>query len=162
MAGASGSVQLLPPSLQDTALADQWMDWATSTLWPEWSFVFKSIVRTPPEQRSWPQIRDATQRLGKIYAVFDGWLGRNKYAAGETFTMGDIPIGATCYRYFELPIERPRLPNLERWYERLQGRTAYASTVMIPFGTTDAEWLTLEREGANHTAHHTGDPLQSN
>jgi glutathione S-transferase len=46
--------------------------------------------------------------------------------------MGDIPVGAACYRYHELPIERPRLANLAAWYERLQQRAPYREHVMIP------------------------------
>ena len=31
-----------------------------------------------------------------------------------------------------LPIERPELPNLQRWYNSLSARAAYKKVVMLP------------------------------
>jgi glutathione S-transferase len=47
--------------------------------------------------------------------------------------VGDIPAGAMLYRYFTLEIDRPRLPRLEAWYERLGEREPYRQGVMIPY-----------------------------
>jgi len=52
---------------------------------------------------------------------------------GDQFTLADIPVGTSLYRYFELDIERPLLPHVVAWYERLQQRPAYREHVMIPF-----------------------------
>jgi glutathione S-transferase len=53
---------------------------------------------------------------------------------GDQLSLADIPIGTSLYRYFELGIERPDLPHVAAWYERLQQRPAYRAHVMIPFG----------------------------
>jgi glutathione S-transferase len=53
---------------------------------------------------------------------------------GDRLTLADIPIGTSMYRYFNLEIERPSVPNVEGWYGRLQGRSAYRAHVMVPFG----------------------------
>jgi glutathione S-transferase len=47
--------------------------------------------------------------------------------------MGDIPVATFLYRYFTLDIDRPRLPRLEAWYERLCGRPAYRIAVLRPY-----------------------------
>lgn len=47
--------------------------------------------------------------------------------------MGDIPPGATLYRYLNLPIERETFSNLARWYGRLQARAPYREYVMVTF-----------------------------
>jgi glutathione S-transferase len=52
------------------------------------------------------------------------------------------------YRYFNLAIDRPSLPNVEAWYGRLCQRSAFQQHAMIPFGTSPDEWLRLEKEGA--------------
>lgn len=52
---------------------------------------------------------------------------------GAHLTMADFPSGATLYRFFEMSIERPALPNIARWYERLKAREAYQRAVMVPF-----------------------------
>ena len=46
--------------------------------------------------------------------------------------MGDIPLGAFAYAWFEMPIQRPELPHLTDWYARLQQRPAYRKGVMTP------------------------------
>jgi glutathione S-transferase len=47
--------------------------------------------------------------------------------------MGDLPAGTSLYRYFELEIEHPPVPNVTAWYGRLQLRASYRRHVMIPF-----------------------------
>jgi hypothetical protein len=39
--------------------------------------------------------------------------------------MADIPAGTTLFRYFEMDIERPDVPNVEAWYVWLRQRPAY-------------------------------------
>jgi glutathione S-transferase len=56
------------------------------------------------------------------------------YLLGDALSLADITIGTSRYRYFELEIERPSLPQIERWYRTLQQRAAFAKHVMIPFG----------------------------
>ena len=64
--------------------------------------------------------------------------------------MGDITLGAWAYKYYNLEIiDRPSLPHVEKWHDRLCGRPAYRKHVMIPFGRTPQEWLELERAGAH-------------
>jgi len=48
-------------------------------------------------------------------------------------TMADIPAGSTLYRYFTMPIQRPELSNLERWYKLLCERDAYREWAMVSF-----------------------------
>ncbi|GAB7547420.1 hypothetical protein [Cupriavidus sp. 8B] len=40
--------------------------------------------------------------------------------------------GHSCW-YHELEIERPPLPYVEAWYERLKQRPAYREHLMVPF-----------------------------
>ena len=50
----------------------------------------------------------------------------------EHLTVADIPLGCVAYRWYALPIERPELPNLRAWYQRLTARPAFAQHVMLP------------------------------
>ena len=47
------------------------------------------------------------------------------YVAGDTFSMGDIPMGIRIYRFRNLISDRPPLPNMERWYAAIEKRPAY-------------------------------------
>ncbi len=65
-------------------------------------------------------------------AMLDAHLAARDYVTGAAFTMADIPLGVTAYRWFRLDIERPPMPHLEAWYERLCARAPYQATVMVP------------------------------
>ena len=58
--------------------------------------------------------------------------GYDVYVGGASFTMGDIPIGCEVQRWMRVPIERPRFPAVEAWFERLRERPAYRTFVDIP------------------------------
>ena len=45
--------------------------------------------------------------------------------AGDALTMGDIPLGTSIHRWFNMEIERENLPSLAAYYKRLQARPAY-------------------------------------
>jgi glutathione S-transferase len=46
--------------------------------------------------------------------------------------MGDIALGCGAWRWMALPIERPPLSNVQRWFDLLARRTAYRKFVMLP------------------------------
>jgi len=63
----------------------------------------------------------------------DKILADRPFLCGNTLTLADIPAGTSLYRYFELEIERPSVPNVEAWYRRLREHPAYREHVMVPF-----------------------------
>jgi glutathione S-transferase len=77
------------------------------------------------------KIAEAVARSNKSLAMLDRYLAETPYVGGNEFGIGDIPVGILTYRFFELPIERQRLPHLEAWYERLRERPAYRKCIMI-------------------------------
>jgi glutathione S-transferase len=127
-----GSGVLWPEDPTPRAMADMWMDWQQTTLLPDMTIVFWGLIRTPEDKRDHAAIEAAAKRLGSIWAMLDERLASRPFVAGEAFTMGDIPVGAACYRYYGLPIGRPRLANVERWYERLKERAPFREHVMLP------------------------------
>lgn len=144
-----GAGTLWPEDPYQRALADQWMDWTKTTFYPAFMPVFLGLIRTPPEQQNFDAIDLAVKASGEVLAVPDAHLRNQPWLGGETFTMGDIPLGPMIYRYFTLPIERPSLPGLEDWFQRLGERPAYRKHAMISFGGSLVDWLRLEAEGAD-------------
>ena len=132
LAARYGADSLWPADPARRAQADKWMDWTITSLQPDMTVVFWGLVRTLPEQRDMGRIESAAERLGRTFAILDDHLAGRRFVAGDDLTMGDIPVGAACYRYHALPIKRPPLPDLESWYARLQDREAFRSHVMIP------------------------------
>lgn len=114
------------------ANAEKWMDWATSSLAGTFRDLLWGVVRTPEDQRDMVKINAARDAVGKLLTLVDAALASQDYLSGDAFGVGDIPLGCFAYAWFEMPIERPALPNLEAWYNRLKGRVAYQRTVMTP------------------------------
>ena len=127
---ASGG--LYPADVETRALAEQWMDWEQTALEPAQRPVFWGLVRTAAEERDGKAIEDAAEALARIWAILDSHLDRNPYVAGEDFTMGDIPLGAAARRWFAFDIERPAMPRLEAWHERIRTREGYLAHVALP------------------------------
>lgn len=113
--------------------ADQWMDWMQTTLAPDFYELFWLSVRTPADRQNPQAIADAALRLRAHYAVVERQLADKPYLLGERLSMADIVIGATLYRYYEIPIEHPGLAGVRAWYQRLVARQAYRTHVMVSF-----------------------------
>jgi glutathione S-transferase len=124
---------LWPEDPGERAVADQWMDWMPTTLLGNFVAVFFGLVRIPPEHRDMASIGKAVERLNRNYQFLDRQLEGRAFIAGDRLTMGDIPIGMTLYRYYDMPLERPSLPSVEAWYARLQERPAYREHVMVNY-----------------------------
>ncbi len=127
-----GAGTLWPEDPGARAAADYWMDWQAADNWRNLVTVFVGLVRTPPAERDAPAIAKSVAALGQDFEYLDDQLAGNKFVTGEAFTMGDIPVGAAAHRFFVLPIERPSVPHVEAWYERLQERSAFRECVMVP------------------------------
>jgi glutathione S-transferase len=84
-------------------------------------------------QRNWNAFRQGIARSAILFRLLDGQLKDRDFLAAPHLTIGDIATGAQLYRYFELEIDRPKLPNVEAWYSRLSERPAYREHVMVPF-----------------------------
>jgi glutathione S-transferase len=131
LAAKHGAGTLWPNDLRVRADADRWMDWTHSFSREFQRPVFWPLVRTPPEKRDLKAIEEACRKCGELLAIPDQNLSKKPYLAGSNFTMGDIPLGCHVQLWMRLPIERPRQPNLEAWFNRLCGRPAFKKIVDI-------------------------------
>ena len=132
LASKHGTGALCPTDLRVRADAERWMDWAFA-FQRAMRDVFWGLIRTPPEKRDAKAIEAGRVASNKLAAdVLETSLEKKAYVAGDTFTMGDIPIGCEVQRWMRVPIERPRLPNVEAWFARLGERPAFRKIVDIP------------------------------
>lgn len=127
-----GNETLWPADLATRATADMWMDWMQTTMMPRLTPVFWALIRTPADQRDMQQVAENAIACGHVFRVLDAALADRDYVAGDTFTMGDIPVAAATWRYVELPIERPELLNLSRWMDRMGARPAFQKHIQHP------------------------------
>ena len=131
LAAKHGAGTLWPADLRQRADSDRWMDWAY-TFQAQFRTVFWGLVRTPPEKRDLKAIEEARKKCGELLAIPDQALSHKPYFAGNSLTIGDIPLGCHVHLWMRLPIERPAHPNLQRWFDRLCARPAFKKVVDIP------------------------------
>ena len=132
LARKSGLGKLCPDNLQVAADAERWMDWFATTMWINLRPVFWGLVRTPPEKRDMQAIELSVKALTANFELLDAQLAKHHFVAGNTFTMGDIPVAVGAFRWYNLAIARPPLPTLDRWYASICERPAFQKWCMDP------------------------------
>ncbi len=141
-----GKDTIRPRGHKPWALADQWMDWATTTPNVPLSQLFWNKVRLPADQADEKAVKTALKTLNGHLRMADRLLGRKAWLTGRHFSYGDIPLGAMYWRYQNMEVDHPAFKNLDRWYEQLKERSAYREWVMVPFGRNAAEWTENEKK----------------
>ena len=132
LAAAYSPGVLWPQDVRARANADRWLDWSSSTLWPALLPLFRAFFRTPESSRNPAAIEADLPPAVDALSILDAHLARHEYVGGAQLTMGDIATGCSVWRWFAMPIVRPPLPSLERWFGDLAKRPAYRRTVMLP------------------------------
>jgi glutathione S-transferase len=121
-----------PAAPRARAPVDAWMDMQQTLLTPPQSRMFVGLVRTPPEKRDPSAIAAAVLEAGRGWAMLDAKLSGQEFLFGAKPSIADIAFGVHAHRWFVLPIERPELPALRAWYERLLTRAPYATHCAQP------------------------------
>jgi glutathione S-transferase len=133
LAAKHSAGKLWPADLRVRADAERWMDWTSIHFLQVFTPLFWGLVRTPPEQRDMEAMAKAAAACAQSLRVLEQGLAGRNYVAGETFSMGDIPIGVNLYRWFAFEnVQRPPMPVVEAYYARLAQRPAYRKNIMIP------------------------------
>ena len=127
-----GQGRLLPSTPEGMANANRWMDWQLSTFNGAIVPLFWNLIRTPPDKRDPKAVQGALEKTTKAWQTVEDQLAKGPYLGGDEFSLGDIPLGVWAYRWFNLPIERPKMAKIENWYKELRQRTPYQTHIMIP------------------------------
>ncbi|CAB3667805.1 glutathione S-transferase family protein [Trinickia soli] len=129
--GASSALYPNEPKLR--ASIDRWLDWSLSTLAPAERPMFLTLVRTAPEQRDMEALAANLKTLVARWKILDAHLQGRFHVEGDRFTLADIVLGAFAKRWFGVEgIERPPMPSLERWYQRLTQRAPFKKYIDLP------------------------------
>ncbi|MBT6094489.1 MAG: glutathione S-transferase [Rhodospirillaceae bacterium] len=116
----------------DRARASQWMDWYLTTMHAPLSLVFRALVRTPEAERDMAAVEKGVATTNRLWSMLESHLDGRNFVMGDKPSIGDIPVGCAVYRWYAMDVERPPLPNVTAWYERLQQRAPYQEHVMMP------------------------------
>jgi glutathione S-transferase len=123
---------LFPADVATRFDAERWMDWQTSQFWAALCPLYIALMRTPVAQRDAAAMARAHRLSEASVRVLEGRLADRPFLSGETLTMGDIPAAVTVHRWYGLDIERPQMPNVMRWYDRMRQRPPFRRIVMTP------------------------------
>ncbi|MBA1200668.1 glutathione S-transferase [Pseudomonas capeferrum] len=121
-----GDTALYPVEARARAKVDQWIDWQASDLNRSWSYAFMSLVRHSPLHQDAQALMAGCAEWSRYMRILDRQLeSTGGYVAGDQFSLADIPIGLSVNRWFETPFDRPGLPVVSSYYERLSQRAGF-------------------------------------
>jgi glutathione S-transferase len=132
LASKHGAAELYPADLVQRTHVERWMDWQAASLSPPMTPLLFGYYRTAPEQRDMAALEDARKKAISVWTILEGALSGNAYVTGKKLTLADICLGIFVHRWHQYPIERPALPRLKAYYERLGERLGYRKHVMLP------------------------------
>lgn len=134
LAAEAGRDDLLPAAPRERARIERWMDWQLGDLNNAWRYAFMGLVRASPQHQDRHAIAASAAEWNRLMALLDAQLERTlAFVAGERFTLADIVLGLATQRWIATPIERPALPALQRWFERVAARPAFAAQSLAQF-----------------------------
>jgi glutathione S-transferase len=96
------------------------------------STMLLGYYRTAPEKRDAAALEAARKRAVELWLMVERQLEGGAYMAGAGFTLADITLGIFGHRWHLYPIERPSLPRLKAWYERIAARPGFVRHVAGP------------------------------
>ena len=129
LANRYGEGLLWPRDHHVRASADRWMDWQAVSFNPAMAPVFVQLIRTAVEKRDAAIVESARLQVEQKMALLDAHLASNRYLAGKSFSMGDIPLACSLDRWFKLPIAREAHAHVERWYHEMSQRSSARQVV---------------------------------
>ena len=125
--------ELYPRAARPRGTVDAWMDFQQTAQSRPASTIFLGLVRTPPEKRDDAAIAAAVVELGRVWEICGmRAAAQGGFLCGAEPTLADIAFAPHLHRWFHMPIaNRPELPALRAWYERMGARPGFARHVAV-------------------------------
>jgi glutathione S-transferase len=131
LAAKNGPETYYPSDLKQRAVVDQWLDWKIAHISPAIRPLFFRHFLKMGEFTD-REVTEGETECAKLFTILDGQLGKTgAYVAGPDLTIADSSIGMATHRWLNLPLKRPELPNVTRYYEALSRLPSYEKTVRI-------------------------------
>lgn len=134
LAAGPGGRALYPEESKARGLVDQWLDWQAihqAATVRDFGKLFRPGAPTPAGE----VLAAARSGIEGVFALLEAELTKRPYIAGEQFTLADIPIALGAARWFGLPVERPALPAVTAWFEKVTARPPYRAVATTPLAS---------------------------
>jgi glutathione S-transferase len=117
--------RLYPRDAAARTHVERCMDWQLAVIGPPMGQLLFGLVRSTPETRDPGAIEAARRRAATAWTIVEDAVKDRPYLAGDHLSLAEIVLGTQIYRWFAFPIERPELPNLRAWYDRMHQRPGF-------------------------------------
>lgn len=126
LAAKHGRHDLYPTELKERARIEAWMDWAATDLYAGVRPVFLGLSVKLPDFAK-PELIEPARRewVRQMHLLEHELAGSGPFLMGGSFTIADIPVGLTVNRWYGIEFEKPALPNVAAYYERLSERAGF-------------------------------------
>jgi glutathione S-transferase len=120
-----------PPGLDRRAVVDQWLDWKIAHVSPAIRPLFFRHFLKMGEFTD-REVAEGEAECARLFTILDAQLHKTgAYVAGPELTIADSSIGMATHRWLNLPLKRPELREVARYYETLSKLPSYKKTVLI-------------------------------
>lgn len=113
---------------------ERWMDFLLAAVNPGYMAAFKG-AKLAPEERA-PEYDGLVKDLVAQLKIFDGHLEGRSFLALERLTIADVACAPILKRCLDFKLDRPALPNLERWMAAMAERPAFKAALEPGKSTT--------------------------
>ncbi|MER9105091.1 glutathione S-transferase family protein [Mesorhizobium sp. M0848] len=128
---AFGDEQLNGATPAEKTEVERWMDFLLAAVNPGYLAAFKGAKLTPEEQTA--EYKEQVKDLVAQLKIVDGHLAGKDFLALDKLTLADIACAPILKRCVDFKIDRPSMPDLERWVAAIAARPAFkAATTAAP------------------------------
>lgn len=103
---------------------ERWMDWLLASVNAPYLAMFRDAKK--PEAERAPDFDAQRKELVALLQILDAHLAGRDFVALGRLTLADVALAPVLARCLAFPIERPALPDLERWCAAMAARPAFA------------------------------------
>lgn len=120
LASEAHRLDLLPQEPKPRAEVEKWMDWQATELNNSWRYAFLSLVRKQSNYSNRAMLEKSIHAWNSNMNLLNEQLKlTGSFVTGDSFTLADIVLGLATHRWLSTPIEKPDLPEVQSYYERL-------------------------------------------
>jgi glutathione S-transferase len=117
---------LLPRGALARARVEQWMDWQGGDMNNAWRYSYMNLVGQCPAHPDPQPVAASVASWNRHMAILDAQLEKSgDLVTGPTFTLADVALGLSVNRWFMTPIDRPELPRVTAYHDRLATREGF-------------------------------------
>ncbi|MDX2156547.1 MAG: glutathione S-transferase family protein [Hyphomicrobiaceae bacterium] len=132
-----GQGSLYPADPRPRGEAYKWVFWQSGTVRSAIMPLYMQWRVWKPAYRHLEELERLRRAMEPVWRIVESHLSSNRWLAGDSFSMADIPMGIMAHWWYSFPIDHFELPHMGAWHARLLERPAFRKTVVQPLAHAD-------------------------